>query len=266
MRRIIVAFLIVAGALAWRGVSSAIAVDSEPRLILAPSGVLRAGLYPGTPTSILPDAGSGEPRGVGYDLGKALARRLGVPYEPVVFAKNAEVLAAVKTGEVDVAFTNATAVRARDMDFGPPFLEIELGYLVPHGSALTTPAEVDAPGLRVGVTAGSSSDSTLSRDFKHAEVVRAATFDVAIEMMSSGAINAYATNKAALFEMAEKLPGSKVLEGRWGIERHAVAIPKGRDQAMAFIRQFTNEVKSEGVVGAAIARAGLRGAMISRAE
>ena len=130
MHRIIVACLIAAGALAWRGIGPAIAVDPEPRLILAPTGVLRAGLYPGTPTSILPDAGSGEPRGVGYDLGKELARRLGVPYEPVVFAKNAEVLAAVKSGEVDVAFTNATAVRARDMDFGPPFLEIELGYLV----------------------------------------------------------------------------------------------------------------------------------------
>jgi polar amino acid transport system substrate-binding protein len=152
------------------------------------------------------------------------------------------------------------------MDFGPPFLEIELGYLVPRGSALTTPAEVDAPGLRVGVTTGSSSDATLSRDFKHAQIVRAATFDVAIEMMSAGAINAYATNKAALYEMAEKLPGSKVLEARWGIERHAIAIPKGREQAMAFIRQFTNEVKSEGVVGAAIARAGLRGVTISAAE
>ena len=116
------------------------------------------------------------------------------------------------------------------------------------------------------MTAGSTSDATLSRDFKHAQIVRAATFDVAIEMMSTGAINAYATNKAALFEMAEKLPGSKVLEGRWGIERHAIAIPKGREQAMAFIRQFTNEVRSERVVGAAIERAGLRGAMISAAE
>lgn len=266
MRRIIVASLIVAGALAWRGVGPAIAADPEPRLILAPTGVLRAGLYQGTPTSILPDAGSGEPRGVGYDLGKALARRLGVPYEPIVFARNADVLFAIKDGSLDVAFTNATAVRARDMDFGPPYLEIELGYLVPRGSALTTPAEMDSPGLRVGVTASSSSDATLSRDFKHAQIVRAATFDVAIEMMSAGAINAYATNKATLFEMAEKLPGSKVLEGRWGIERHAIAIPKGREQAMAFIRQFTTEVKSEGVVGAAIARAGLRGAVISAAE
>jgi polar amino acid transport system substrate-binding protein len=265
MRPIIVAFLIVAGALVWRG-NPAIASDPEPRLILAPTGVLRAGLYPGTPTSILPDAGSREARGVGYDLGKELARRLGVPYEPVVFAKNAEVLAAVKTGEVDVAFTNATAARARDMDFGPPYLEIELGYLVPRGSTLTKPSEMDAAGLRVGVTAGSSSDAALSRDFKHAEIVRAATFDVAIEMMSAGAISAYATNKATLFEMAEKLPGSKVLDGRWGTERHAIAIPKGREPAMAFIRQFTSEVKSEGVVGTAIARAGLRGATASPAE
>ena len=266
MRRIVVAFLIIAGSLFSHGASTAVAADPDPRLILAPSGVLRVGLYPGTPTSILPDAGSGGPRGVGYDLGKELARRLGVPYELVVFARNAEVLAAVKSGEVDVGFTNATATRARDMDFGPPFLEIELGYLVPRGSALATPAEVDSPGLRVGVTTGSSSDATLSRDFKHAGIVRAATFDVAVEMMSAGAIDAYATNKASLFEMAEKLPGSRVLDGRWGIERFAIAIPKGRDQAMAFLRQFTNEVKSEGLVSAAIARAGLRGAVTAAVE
>ena len=75
MRGTIVAFLIVAGSLAWRG-APAVAADPEPRAILAPSGVLRVALYTGTPTSILPDAGSGEPRGVGYDLGRALARRL----------------------------------------------------------------------------------------------------------------------------------------------------------------------------------------------
>jgi polar amino acid transport system substrate-binding protein len=137
---------------------------------------------------------------------------------------------------------------------------------VPQGSPLSTPAEVDATGVRVGVTAGSSSDATLSRDFKHAEIVRAATFDAAIEMMVAGKLDAYATNKASLFEMAEKLPGSKVLDGRWGVERFAVAIPKGRDQAMPLVRQFTNDVKSSGLVSAAIARAGLRGAVTSAPE
>jgi polar amino acid transport system substrate-binding protein len=82
-------------------------------------------------------------------------------------------------------------------------------------------------------------------------------------MLAAGQLNAYATNKASLFEMAEKLPGSKVLDGRWGVEHFAIGIPKGRDQGMAFIRQFTEAAKSEGLVKAAIARAGLRGAVAS---
>jgi polar amino acid transport system substrate-binding protein len=259
IRRIFVAVLAIAGLLFATGASTAIAADPEIRQVLAPTGKLRVGLYPGTPTSILPDPKSGGPRGVGYDLGKELARRLEVAYEPVVFAKNAEVLDAVKNGNVDAAFTNASAARARDMDFGPPFLEIELGYLVPPGSPVSKLAEVDSAGIRVGVTAGSSSDGTLTRDLKAAEIVRAVTFDAALEMLSAGQLDAYATNKATLFEMAEKLPGSKVLDGRWGVERHAIGIPKGRDQGMAFVRQFTEDVKSEGLVRAAIARAGLQG-------
>ncbi|MEP6838824.1 MAG: transporter substrate-binding domain-containing protein [Bradyrhizobium sp.] len=267
MRRILVALLLMAGALAWRGAGPAVAAEPEPRAVLAPSGVLKAALYTGTPTSILPDPKSGGPRGVGYDLGKELAKRLGVPYEPVVFAKNADVLAAIKSGAADVAFTNSSsASRAKDMDFGPAFMDVELGYLVPKGAALANVADVDTAGLRVGVTAGSSSDATLSRDFKHAEVVRVTNFDAGIEMLSAGKLDAYATNKASLFEMSEKVAGSKVLDGRWGVEHFAVAIPKGRDQAMPFLRQFTNEVKSEGLVNAAITRAGLRGAVTSAAE
>jgi polar amino acid transport system substrate-binding protein len=63
--------------------------------------------------------------------------------------------------------------------------------------------------------------------------------------------------------MSEKLPGSRVLDGRWGVERFAIGIPRGRDGGMAFIRQFTEAVKSEGLIKAAIARAGLRGAVVS---
>jgi polar amino acid transport system substrate-binding protein len=58
--------------------ASLMAADPEPRQVLAPTGKLRAALYPGTPTSIL-DPKEAEPRGVGYELGKEMARRLGVP-------------------------------------------------------------------------------------------------------------------------------------------------------------------------------------------
>ncbi len=237
--------------------------DPEPREILAPSGTLRVGLYTGTPTSILPDPKAGGPKGVGYDLGRALAEKLGVPYEPVVFAKNAEVLDAVRTGKVDAAFTNASPARAKVMDFGPFYLESELGYLVQQGSPVAALADVDVAGRRVGVTEGSSSDAALSRDLKQASVVRVATVTLAAEMLAAGQLDVFATNKATLYELAEKAPGSKVLDGKWGVERHAIAIPKGREQGLPFIARFTEQAKAQGAVTAAIARSGLRAAAVA---
>ena len=233
------------------------AASAELRQVLAPSGKLRAGLYPGTPTSILRD--KAEPRGVGFELGRELARRLGVPYEPVVFSKNAEVLEAVKEGKVDVAFTNASPARAKEMDFSAPYLDIELGYLVGPGSPIASLADIDKPGMRIGVTEHSSSDAELSRTLKNARVVRSATVKAGVEMLASRQIDAYATNKATLFEMADALPGGKVLDGRWGLERHAVAIPKGRDSGRDYVRQFAADVRANGLVTSAAQRAGLRG-------
>lgn len=263
LKQRMVALLAAIAVCAVASVAPVLADDVAPKDILAPSGKLRVGLYPGTPTSILPDAPGG-PRGVGYDLGKELARQLGVPYEPVVFAKNAEVLEAVKTGAVDAAFTNASASRAKVMDFGPPYLESDLGYLVGKDSKVGKPEDVDVKGIRVGVTASSSSDAAMSHDLKNAEVVRLTTINDAPKMLAAGSIDVFATNKATLFELVEKTPGGKILDGRWGVERHAVAIPKGREQGMAFIGKFTEDVKARGLVDEAIARSGLRAASTAK--
>jgi polar amino acid transport system substrate-binding protein len=247
-------------------VGAALAADADVLKVLAPAGKLRAALYPGTPTSIV-DPQESEPRGVGYDLGKELAQRLGVPYEPVVFARNAEVLAAMKAGtDVDVAFTNASAARQKDMDFGGrPYLAIELGFLVPAGSSIASSdlAAIDQKGLRIGVAAGSTSESTLSRDLKNAQVVRTVTNLNGAELVALGQIDAFATNKATLFELAERVPDLKVLPGRWGEERHGIAIPKGREQGLPVIKAFTEDAIAQGLVKAAVDRAGLKGARVA---
>lgn len=238
--------------------AAAMAADDDAR-ILAPTGTLRAALYPGTPTSIL-DPKESEPRGVGYELGRELAKRLGVPYSPVVYARNADVQAAMKAGAADVAFTNASPARQKDMDFGPPYLLIELGYLVPAASAIASPADVDGAGRRVGVVTGSTSEATLSSTLKQAQVVRAATNRDGAELVAAGAVDAFATNKATLFELVDEVKGTKVLPGTWGEERHSVGIPKGRDQGLPTIRAFTADVLAQGLVKAAMDRAGLKGA------
>lgn len=233
---------------------------AEQVKLIAPDGKLRVALYPGTPTSILQETGK-EARGVGYELGKALAAKLGVAYEPVVYPRNAEVLEAIKTKRADMAFTNASPARMKDMDFSPVYLEIELGYLTAPKSRIEAIGEIDRPGVRVAVTEGSSSDAVLSRDLKQAVVVRAKTLKIGTEMLIDGRADVYATNKSTLFEMADEMPGARVLAGNWGAEKHAVAIPKGREAGLPVVKTVLDEVRREGVVTGAIKRAGLRGAV-----
>jgi ABC-type amino acid transport substrate-binding protein len=49
----------------------------EARQALAPTGKLRVGLQLGSPHNVIRDSASGEMKGVAFDLGKELARRMG---------------------------------------------------------------------------------------------------------------------------------------------------------------------------------------------
>jgi polar amino acid transport system substrate-binding protein len=132
---------------------------------------------------------------------------------------------------------------------------------VPAGSRIATAAEVDRAGARVGVSEGSTSQGVLSRELKHAAVVPVASLKAGSDMLAQGKLEAYATNKAILFEMADGLKGSRVLDGRWGLEHFAFGVPKGRRQAMPFLERFVEAAKREGQVARAVERAGLRGTL-----
>jgi polar amino acid transport system substrate-binding protein len=261
--RHLIALLALVAATALGGCATTARPQAGALHALAPRGALRVALYTGTPTSLLADA---DRRGVGYDLGIALAQLLQVRFEPLVFAKNADVLEAITSGRADVAFTNASAERALQMDFTRPYLDIELGYLVRGNAPVAELADVDHAGVRVGVTAKSSSDGVLSKALMHAEVVRAESVAAGTQMLRAGTIDLFATNKATLYEMADRVPGSRVLDGNWGIEQHALAMPKGRERGHPLAEQFIRHAIASGQVQAAVARAGLRGATVVGAE
>jgi polar amino acid transport system substrate-binding protein len=227
----------------------------------APSGGLRVGIFEGSPLSMIRDRASGEMRGLGYDLGAEFARRLGVPVDYVSFQRIAEVVAAMKQGRVDFALSNATPARAVDVDFSPTLISLELGYLVAARSALASADALDAPGMRIGVTKGSTSERTLPAKFFHARIVPAENARAAIQMLESGAIDVFATNKPTLHEMSDAMQGARILPGNWGLEHIAVAIPKGRPQAMDALRRFVSDVRQNGRLAQFQQRAGLRGAV-----
>jgi polar amino acid transport system substrate-binding protein len=226
--------------------------------ILAPLGRLRVGVFAGSPLSMVVDRG-GQTCGLGYDLGAEFAKRLNVPVDYLTFQRIADVLGAMKGGEVDFTLSNATPVRALDVDFSQTLLMLELGYLVPVDSPLRDSSELDRPGVRIGVTKGSTSERTLPAKFRQAVVVPAENVRTAIEMLNRGELSVYATNKPTLFEMADAMAGARVWPENWGLEHIAIAIPKGRAQAMDAVRRFVTDVQSSGLLQQLQERAGLRG-------
>ncbi len=234
-------------------------VDPQVRASLAPTGTLRVGVYQGSPTSLVVDAKTGKRAGVALEMGPLLAQKLGVPVQVVEFPRLALVLDALKSGQVDFTVTNATEARARDMDFTRPLVQLELGYLVMNDSPIAQIEQIDRAGVRVGVSQGSTSQGVLTREFKNARVVPAASLQQAQDMLRQKSIDAFATNKGILFEMSDELAGSRVLAGRWGLENLAIAIPKGRDAGRPFVNAFAEEVRANGQLQKSVTRAGLRG-------
>ncbi|HZA95837.1 MAG TPA: transporter substrate-binding domain-containing protein [Burkholderiaceae bacterium] len=236
---------------------------SEQRNALAPTGKLRVGFLSTTPIHATKDAASGEFKGPAVDLGKEMARRIGVQFEPVPYTSFVPVLAGAKSGEWDIAMMGISAERERIVDFTAPYMVVEFGYLVPSGSPISTLADVDKPGVRIGVLEKSSPDAFLSRTIQRATLVRVASIANMLESLNAGKVDALYATKANMLAEAAKIPGSRVLEGRFGGEEAAVAVPKGRQLSVAYAGQLVDEAVSKGIVKAAIERAGLRGVVVA---
>jgi polar amino acid transport system substrate-binding protein len=253
---IALALLIVGGAL---GAGPAGAADEKD--VLAPSGHLRVGVYPGSPTSQVTDPNTQQIHGVTYDLGREFAARLNVPVEYIPFQRIADVVVAIKDGKVDFTVTNATAARANDVSFSQNLLSVELGYLVPANSAIVRAEQIDGPGVRIGVTKGGTSERVLSERFKNAKITSAESVAGAINALRNGELDVYATNKAILFQMLQSLPDARVLDDNWGQEHMAIAVPKGREAGRERLDGFVRDVQSSGLLEQIEANAGLKGAV-----
>ena len=168
-------------------------------------------------------------------------------------------MAGLNAGEWDLAFFGPTPERDNVLNFTEPLLVIEHGYLVPAGSPISTIDAVDRPGMRIGAPQGGSVNAFLARTIKNATVIASPSVPAGEEMLKSGKVDAFAANKANLYGLSDEMPGSRVLDGRIGVDEVAIAIPKGRESGMAYVRKYAEDVRAEGLVKAAIQRAGLRG-------
>ena len=231
---------------------------------LAPTGKLRVAINYGNAVLAARNEATGELTGTSVDLARELARRLGV--EPVFtgFPTAGRVVDTVKTGSIDLLFLAIDPLRANEISYTAAYVVIEGAYAVPNASPIQRNEDVDKKGVRVVVGGGSAYDLYLTREIKSAEIVRVANSQLVVDTMVEKKLEVAAGVKQQQEKDLKRVPGLRLLPGRFMEINQAMGTPKGRsDEAVAYLRSFIEEMKSAGFVGNALTRHRIEGAAVA---
>jgi ABC-type amino acid transport substrate-binding protein len=238
----------------------------DPNLVqqFAPTGVLRAALNMGNPVLAHSRTAPEKPAGVSIDLARRLALELGVQATFLQFDTAAKSVEALAAGQADVGFMAIDPLRANSIAFTAAYVQIEGSYLVARESPITSNDEVDRPGIRIVVGAGSAYELYLSRNIKHAELVKVPTSEAVVATMLKDGIPVAAGVRQQLEADAMRIGGVRVLEGRFMVINQAMAMPRDRDEAAhVYLADFVERMKREGIVADGLQGHGIEGAKVA---
>ncbi|MFC0399466.1 ABC transporter substrate-binding protein [Paraburkholderia rhizosphaerae] len=241
-------------------------IPDTVRSAFAPQGKLRASINLGNPILANRHPQTGAPGGVSVDLAHALAQRLGVGLELVVFETAGKSVEAVADERADVGFFAIDPLRGASIAFTAPYVLIEGFYLVRDDSPVRRNEDVDVSAHRVAVGLGSAYDLFLTRELRHATIVRAPSSPAVVQTFVDQGLEVAAGVKQQLEADAARTSGLRLLSERFMVIQQAMGVPKSRgDAAAEFLRAFVEDQKRTGFVAQALARHGISGASVAPA-
>jgi polar amino acid transport system substrate-binding protein len=211
------------------------------------------------PPQYVKDPTSGELRGWAIDLTRALGARLGIEAMPVEYPGPDKALEGLKAGTCDVGFLPNHRSWADAVDFSYSFLQFDFTFLIPARSSIQSVVDADRPGNRIAVVSHHASTLTLLSMLKHASVMSAETLEGGFDLLRDGHVEAFASTRPQLLDACMRLPGSRVLDDRYGHNSLSLVVPKGHAGRLAYLNEFIEEAKASGLVQRAIERAGWQG-------
>jgi polar amino acid transport system substrate-binding protein len=231
------------------------------RAALAPTGTLRATINVGNPILAGRGKTDDKPFGVSVDIAHELARRLGSPLECIVVEAAKQSVETVAGGQADVGFFAVDPVRGAAIAFTEPYVLIEGCYLVRQDSPIRNNSQVDAADTRVAAGAGSAYDLYLTRELKHATIVRVPTSPAVVDAFVAQKLEVAAGVKQQLQADAARHQGLRLIEEPFMVIRQAMGVAKTRGEAAAqYLRAFVDDLRGSAFVREALARHGIKGA------
>jgi polar amino acid transport system substrate-binding protein len=226
---------------------------------IAPTGKLRVNLI-GSNAILITKAADGSYRGIAVVVAERLAKQLGVPLEMAPSESPAAYSESLSKDTWDIVLSGRDPLRAEHVVFSEPYLEIESLFLARPGVDLASADQVDRAGIRIVVVKGGSQDNYLTRNLKHATLIRAKDASTsAKEELTAGRADIFGGTGPGVYTMAAGYPGSKILAGRFSVVEQSIGLPRKRADALPVINVFVSELKRSGIVAAELQRAGLQG-------
>ena len=227
---------------------------------IVPTGKLRYGLNASN-AALSARAPDGSVGGISIDLGKFIAGRLGVPFEPVVYATTGDFTRSFDRGEWDITVVGTSPGAKEKFSFTPDILLVDYVYLARPGRVFVDVADVDRPGIKVGASQNGSGSQFLKRTLKSAELVLGpGSVASEVELLGAGKVDVYGSNTNNLLLVAEQLPGATFIPGAFFTVHFAVAMPKARSPPAAIrLSSIVADAAAAGLLQNAIQKAGLKG-------
>ncbi len=231
---------------------------------LAPTGTLRAAINLSNFLLVTGKGADGNPEGVSPDMARTLADQLGVGIELLRYKTPADIADSGDAGLWDVGNIGAEPARAKTIRFTAAYCEIEATYMVPPGSAITSIDQVDQPGRRIASAARAAYDVWLEANLQHAELVSSKGLDGSYDTFVEQQCDALAGLRPRLITDVERLPGARILDGRFTAVQQAMGTPRARDDAgIEYLSSFVEAAKASGLVAELIAKHGVQGLSVA---
>jgi polar amino acid transport system substrate-binding protein len=232
--------------------------------ILAPTGRLRASINLGNPILANLNPATGQPEGVSIDLAQEFARRMGLELDLVVFDAAGKSVDAVKNSNADIGFFAIDPLRGEEIAFTAAYVQIEGCFMVRENSTLIQNEDVDKPGIRVAVGARSAYDLYLSRELRHAQIVRLEGSNAVVDGFLAQGLEVAAGIKQPLLAAAKRHQGLRLLPGHFMVIQQAMGMGKARGQAAVdCLAAFVEDMKASGFVSNSLLRHGIQGAEVA---
>ncbi len=238
-------------------------MSDKARAELAPTGVLRAGINLSNFLLVTGRSANGEPEGVAPDLAREIAGKLGVPVHYVAFKTPGELGDQVGQNVWDIGLIGAEPQRAEKIAFSAAYVEIEATYMVPPGSPIKAIAEVDRKGVRLAVSARSAYGLWLENNIKNATLIQVSGLDAAFNKFADEKLDVLAGLRPGLLKDIQKMPGARILDGKFSAVQQAVGTAKPNKAGAEFLAAFVEEAKKSGLVGRLIERHKVNGLSVA---